>query len=676
MNIEYHPAICPYCSCGCGIYLVVKDGQIIGQEPWKDHPINEGKNCPKGKNAYQFLYAEDRLKSPLVRKNGVLEEVSWEEALDLIAARFKEASPQTFGLLASGKNTNEDAYLLQKFTRVVMGTNNVEYCGRLCHSPTAAGLGPTVGSGVMPISQLDLELADCIFLAGVNLKETFPLMTMRVLRAKERGAKVIVMDPRETTTARYLGDIHLQLKPGTDVVVLNAMMRVILDEGLEDESFIASRTVGIDELREHLSSLNLEEVEAISGVPLETIREAAIAYARAETGCVLYDQGLNQHISGTDNVKALASLALLAGHYGRPGTGLSPTRGQINGEGTGDMGCLNVFYPGLKRVSEQVVKFFEDAWGVENLPAQPGLPYTVMLQKVQYLYVVGTNPLMAAPDANGVRQALEALSFLVVQDIFLTETAQLADVVLPAATWVEREGTHTWVDRRVQKIDQIVEPPSEARPDWWVVCQLAERMGYKDKFDFSSARDIFGEIRRCVPTYAGITYERLSRTPGGIQWPCPSEDHPGTPTFFVEKFNTPDGLGHFQPVDYCPPAELPDEEYPYVLMTGRSIFHYHTGTMTRRTPKLDSEVSDGFVQINPADAANGRIRNGDVVTLRSRRGSIDALAKVTTDVPPRMVFVPFHFAEACANVLTNPALDPACKMPEYKVCAVNVEVQQ
>jgi predicted molibdopterin-dependent oxidoreductase YjgC len=340
------------------------------------------------------------------------------------------------------------------------------------------------------------------------------------------------------------------------------------------------------------------------------------------------------------------------------------------------MGCLNVFYPGFKRVSEQVAKHFEEAWGVENLPTQPGLPYTVMLQKVQYLYVVGTNPLMAAPDANGVRQALEALSFLVVQDIFLTETAQLADVVLPAATWVEREGTHTWVDRRVQKIDQIVEPPGEARPDWWVVCELAERMGYKNKFDFSSAQEVFEEIRRCVPTYAGITYERLSRTPGGIQWPCPSEDHPGTSTFFVEKFNTPDGLGHFQQVDYRPPAELPDEEYPYVLMTGRSIFHYHTGTMTRRTPKLNSEVPGGFVQINPADAANGRIKSGDVVTLRSRRGSIDVLAKVTTDVPPRMVFVPFHFAEACANVLTNPALDPACKMPEYKVCAVRVEVQQ
>jgi formate dehydrogenase alpha subunit len=674
MAIEYKPAICPYCSCGCGIYLVVEDGRIVGQEPWKAHPVNEGKNCPKGKNAYPFLYAEDRLKVPLVRKDGVLEETSWEEALDLVAARLKEATPETFGLLASGKNTNEAAYLLQKFARVVMGTNNIEYCGRLCHSPTAAGLGPAVGSGVMPISQLDLELADCIFLAGVNLKETFPLMTTRVLRAKEKGARVIVLDPRRTATARYLGDIHLQLRPGTDAAVLNAMMRVILDEGLEDKEFIAARTAGIEELRKHLYSLDLEEMEAVSGVPLETIREAAIAYAKAETGCVLYDQGLNQHTTGTDNVKALASLALLAGHYGRPGTGLSPTRGQINGEGTGDMGCLNVFYPGFKRVSEETARSFGQAWGVENLPAQPGLPYTLMLQKVKVLYVVGTNPVMAAPDADDVRRSLEALDLLVVQDIFPTETAQLADVVLPAATWVEREGTHTWVDRRVQKIDRLIDPPGEAQPDWWVVVQLAERMGYKDKFDFSSPAEIFEEIRRCVPTYAGISHERLSKTIGGIQWPCPTEDHPGTPTFFVEKFNTPDGLGHFQVVDDKPPAELPDEEYPYVLTTGRSIFHYHTGTMTRRTPRLHNEVPRGFVQISPVDAADEGVRNGDVVTLRSRRGSIDAVAKVTAEVPAGVLFVPFHFADACANVLTNPALDPACKMPEYKVCAVRMEV--
>jgi formate dehydrogenase alpha subunit len=674
--IEYEQTICPYCSCGCGIYLVIQDGKIIGQEPWKEHPINEGGNCPKGRNAYQFLYADDRLKTPLVKKNGSLEAVTWKEAFDYIAAALKKANPDEFGLLASGKNTNEGAYVLQKFARLVMGTNNVEYCGRLCHSPSAAGLGPTVGSGVMPISQLDIENADCIFLVGVNPKETFPMMTKRILRAKKKGAKVIILDPRNTVTAQDIGDIHLQLKPGTDVAVINSMMKIILDEGLEDTDFITSRTTGIKELREHLSSLDLQEMEDISGVFIEKMKKAAQWFAESETGCILYNQGLNQHSTGADNVKALATFALLTGQYGTPGTGPSPTRGQINGEGTGDMGCLNVFYPGFKVVSEDVAKHFEKLWDVDNLPSKPGYPYTKMLENVKYLYVVGTNPLMALPDATSVKKALQKMKLLVIQDIYPTEVAELADVVLPAATWVERTGTHAYVDRRVQKITKIIEPPGEAKPDWWIVCQLAEKMGYKNYFDFNSSEDIFEEIRQCVPQYKGITYKRLEQTPGGIQWPCSSEEHSGTPTFFTEKFNTPDGLGHLQAVNYKPPAELPEADYPYVLTTGRSIFHYHTGSMTRRTPKLNDEVPHSFCQINPADAAQEKITNGNIIRLESRRGSIEAEAQVTDEVPPGMVFVPFHFSESCANQLTNPVLDPACGMPEYKVCAVNVEVKK
>lgn len=674
--IDYEPTICPYCSCGCGMYLVIKDGEIIGQEPLKEHPVNEGGNCPKGKNAYQFLYAEDRLKTPLVRKNGSFKEATWEEALNLIAAKLKKAQPNEFGLLASGKNTNEGAYVLQKFARVVMGTNNVEYCGRLCHSPTAAGLGPTVGSGVMPISQLDIENADCIFLVGINCKETFPMITKRILRAKKKGAKVIVVDPRNTVTAKNVGDIHLQLQPGTDVAVLNSMMLIILEEGLEDDEFLQSRTTGIEELKNYLSSLDLKEMERICGVELEEIKKAAIMFAEAETGCTLFNQGLNQHSTGSDNVKALATLALLTGQYGRPGTGPSPTRGQINGEGTGDMGCLNVFYPGFKRVSEEVAKEFGGLWGVDNLPSEPGYPYTVMLQKAEYLYIVGTNPMMAAPDVNSVEKLLKDKELLVVQDIYPTEVANMADVVLPAATWVEREGTHTYVDRRVQKITKLVESPGKARPDWWIVNELAEKMGYKEYFGYTCTEDIFEEIRRCIPQYKGITYKRLEETVGGIQWPCPAENHPGTPTFFTEKFNTPDGLGHLQVVDYKPPAELPDEEYSYVLTTGRSIFHYHTGTMTRRTPKLNDEVSSGFCQMNPKDAAAEKIRNGNMIILKTRRGSIEAEARVTDEVPEGLVFVPFHFTESCANKLTNPVLDPACGMPEFKVCAVNVEVKK
>ncbi len=676
MGVEYVPTICPYCSCGCGIYLVVKDGRIIGEEPWKEHPINEGANCPKGKNAYSFLYSEDRLKMPLLKENGTFREASWDEALDLVAAKFKEATPETFGALGSGKTSNEESYLLQKFVRVVMGTNTVEYVGRLCHSSAVAALVPAVGSGVMQTSQPEIELADCIFLAGVNIMETFPMIAKRVFRAKAKGARVIYTDPRKTATARYLADIHLPLKAGTDVVLLNAMMSIILAEGLENREFIASRTAGVDELRDFLSKVDLKEAEEITGVPVEKMKEAAIAYAKANTACILYDQGICQHAVGADNVKVHADLALLTGHIGKPGAGVNSMRGQISGEGTGDMGCLAVFYPGFKRVSEETAQFFEQAWGVTNLPTKPGLTYIDLLYKCPYLYIVGTDPMMAVPDVNNLKEALAKASFLVVQDIFLSEIAKLAHVVLPAATWVEREGTHTYVDRRVQKINKVIDPPGEAKPDWWIICRLAERMGRKDKFDFSSAEEIFEEIRGCVPQYKGITYQRLRKTEGGIHWPCPADDHPGTPTMFLGKFNTPDGLGHFQVVEFKPPAELPDDEYPYVLTTGRSIFHYHSGTMTRRTPKLSDEVRHGFVEVNPEDAINTRVKDKDVVTLKTRRGRIEVEAKVTDEVPPGLLFVPFHFAECCANVLTNPALDPNCKCAETKVCSVRMEVKR
>jgi len=675
MSIEYVPTICPYCSCGCGIYLVVKDGRIIGEEPWKEHPINEGANCPKGKNAYEFLYSEDRLKMPLVRKNGKLQETSWDEALDLVASKLKEATPENFGFIASCRNSNEDAYVMQKFTRVVMGTNNIEYCGRLCHSPAAAALIPAMGSGAMQTSQPEIELADCFFLAGVNLQETFPMIARRIFRAKAKGAKVIYTDPRKTATARHLADIHLQLRSGTDAALINAMMSIILAEGLENKAFIASRTAGFDELRDFLSKVDLKQAAEITGVPVEKIKEAAITYAKAERACILYDQGMSQHYVGTDNVRNHANLALLCGHAGKPGSGINSMRGQINGEGSGDMGCLCVFYPGFKRVGEDSAKFFEEAWGVSNLPTKPGITYIDMLYKCPYLYIVGGDPMMVVPDVNNLRKALEKANFIVVEDIFPTEISKLAHVVLPAATWVEREATHTWIDRRVQKINKVVDPPGEAKPDWWIICQLAERMGFKDKFNFSSSGEIFEEIRNCVPQYKGITYERLKKTAGGIHWPCPSEDHPGTPTMFLQKFNTADGLGHFQVVEFKPPAELPDDEYPYVLTTGRSIFHYHTGTMTRRTPKLVDEVPRGFVEVNPEDARKEGVKDKDVVTLKTRRGSIEAEAKVTDEVPPGLLFVPFHFADSCANVLTNPALDPSCKCAETKVCSVKIEVK-
>jgi predicted molibdopterin-dependent oxidoreductase YjgC len=454
------------------------------------------------------------------------------------------------------------------------------------------------------------------------------------------------------------------------------MMRIILDEGLEDKEFIASKTAGFDELHDSLSKVDLKEAEKITGVPLEKIKEAAITYAKAERACILYDQGMSQHYVGTDNVRNHANLALLCGHAGKPGSGINSMRGQINGEGSGDMGCLCVFYPGFKRVGDESAKFFEEAWGVSNLPTKPGITYIEMLYNCPYLYVVGADPMMVIPDVNNVKKALEKASFLVVQDIFPTEISKLAHVVLPAASWVEREATHTWIDRRVQKIDKVIDPPGEAKPDWQIICELAEKIGYKDKFNFTSSGEIFNEMRSCVPQYKGITYERLSKTVGGIHWPCPSEEHPGTPTLFLQKFNTADGLGHFQAVEFKPPAELPDDEYPYILTTGRSIFHYHTGAMTRRTPKLIDEVPRGFVEVNPEDAAKVGVKNKDVVTLETRRGSIEAEAKVTDEVPPGLLFVPFHFPNSLVNVLTISALDPKAKCAETKVCAARMEVKQ
>jgi len=668
-EINYRPTICPYCTSGCGLYLVVKDGKVIGQEPMKSYLTNEGKLCIKGNNIYKLLSHPDRLQKPLV--NG--KECSWGNALGLIAKKFEGVSAEDFGIIGSGKTSNEEGYVLQKFARVVMNTNNIDYCARFCHSATVAGLGPAVGSGVMETSQLDIDQADCIFLAGVNIQENFPGIARRVRRAKNNGSKVIVLDPRNTMTAKNLADIHLQLKPGTDASLLNAMIKVIIDDGLENEHFIKSRTAGYEELKTSVSKIDLNEVERITSVPQAEIKDAAISFAKADKGCILYDQGITQHTTGSDNVKLLANLVLLTGHIGKPGTGVNSMRGQISGEGSGDMGCVNVFYPGFKRVNEETAERFQRLWGVENLPSKPGKTFMDIINTCKAVYMVGVNPMISAPDSNNVRKSLEGLDFLVVQDIFMTETAEIADVVLPAATWVEREGTHTGIDRRVYKINKIVEPPGQAKQDWWIIMNIAKQMGFSDKFNYNSSKDIFEEIRTCIPQYAGISYEGLDKTIGGIQWPCPSENHPGTPTMFTEEFNTPDGKGHFQAVEYKPPAEPTDDKYPYILTTGRVIFHYHTGSMTRRTDSLSSEVPEAFVQINPEDAHELRIRDGQEVKVRSRRGELQIKAKVGPETNKGVVFIPFHFDRSNANVLSNPAFDPACKMPEFKVCAVGIE---
>ena len=675
MKLEYVPTICPYCGCGCGIQLVVKDDEIVGVEPWKEHPVNEGKNCPKGRNAYQFLYADGRLTKPLMKEDGSFREASWEEALGVVARKLKGAPPGSVGFVNSGTLANEDLYVLQKFVRCVLKTNNMDNASRFCHSTTVPALVSTVGSGVMSTSQTNIERADCILIAGANVKETYPMIARRVIRAKQRGAKVIVIDPRRTVTAKTLADIHLQVKPGTDVPLVNAMMKTILDEGLADEDFVAKRTKGVGELRAYLASLDTGELAQIADVPVRTLQRAARTFGQAETGCILYNAGIAQHAAGIDNIRALADLAMLTGNYGRPGTGVNPLRGHVNGEGFGDMGPLPVFYPGFRRVNEETARLFEGYWGVNGLPAEPGMSYMDMVESCDFLYIVGANPMVSAPDTNRVREMLAGKEFLVVQDIFMTETAKLADIVLPAAVWLEKDGTTTEVDRRVQRIGKAVDPPGEARPDWEILCDLADMMGAEGEFNYTSPKEVFEEIRRTVPQYSGITYERLKKA-GGIQWPCPSEEHPGTDTMFSNEFATPDGFGHFQIAEYREPPEVTDEDYPYVLTNGRLIFHYHSGTMSRRTSRLDQEVSNAFVEINSQDARETAIEDGDEVKLKSRRGEIRTIAKVTDSIRRGVLFMPWHFSESGPNTLTGPSAGPPSKMPEFKYCAIKLEAIQ
>ncbi|MGZ4943373.1 MAG: formate dehydrogenase subunit alpha [Halobacteriota archaeon] len=677
MNFEYVPTICPYCGCGCGLNLVVQDGKLAGVEPWKRHPVNEGKLCPKGLAAHEFVHSEDRLTKPLIKKDGAFVESTWEEALDLVASKFKatqEANgPNSVAFLASARITNEENYLMNKLARVGFKTNYLDHCARLCHGPTVSGLAKSFGSGAMTNSIPDVDKADCIFIIGSNTMEQHPLIGRRVVMAKEKGATIIVADPRYSTTAK-LADIYVPFKSGTDVALMNSMMYWIIEADKHDKEFIEARTKGFDELKETVK--NYADVEDITTTPTELVKKAALAYASAENAALLYSMGITQHTTGTDNVLSTSNLAMLTGNIGRPGTGVNPLRGQNNVQGACDMGALPVVYSGYQSVAVDAMRQkMEDLWGVEGLPSALGLTVVEMMNaagdEIKNMYIVGENPMLSDPDITHVREALQKLDFLVVQDIFLTETAELADVVLPGGCWAEKDGTFTNTERRVQRIRKAIEPPGEAKADWEIITNLANKLGVPG-FNYQSAEDIMEEVRKATPQYAGITYARIDK-PEALHWPCPTEEHPGTPILHTQKFTSPDGLGTLFGIEWKPPNEVPDAEYPYILSTGRILFHYHTGTMTRRSPTLNAEVPTGYVEVNPEDAKALGVAKGDKVKVRSRRGEVETLARVTEDIPKGMLFMPFHFKEGAANMLTNPALDPAAKMPEFKVCAAVIE---
>jgi formate dehydrogenase alpha subunit len=535
-----------------------------------------------------------------------------------------------------------------------------------------AGLAASFGSGAMTNSISEIGEAACILVIGSDTTTGHPVVALEIIKAVRNGAKLIVANPKEIQLCRY-ADVWLRHSPGSDVALLMGMMRVIMDEGLADLAFAAERCENFDAFKKSLEHFDLGRVEKITGVAKSKIAEAARLYATRKPATIIYAMGITQHSHGTDNVLAIANLAMLTGNIGKPSAGVNPLRGQNNVQGACDMGALPNVYTAYQGVDiPETHKKFEVAWKCA-LDSTPGLTLAEMLDaahsgQIKAIYLMGENPVLSEADARHAQEALSKLEFLVVQDIFLTETAQLADVVLPATSFAEKDGTFTNTERRIQRVRKAIDPVGNAKLDWWIICQIAKRMG-GEGFDFEHPSQIMAEIASLTPSYGGVNYLRLEN--GGLQWPCPTKDHPGTPTLHVDRFVR--GLGRFTPLEYKPPAELPDKEYPLVLTTGRNLYHFHTGTMTRKVTGLNVAEPEGVVEINPVDASSLKVADGDKVKVVSRRGEVIAKAKVTEKLPPRVVFMTFHFAESAANILTNAALDPVSKIPEFKVCAVRVE---
>ena len=670
------PTICPYCGCGCTLVLNVLDNRIVTTTCDLSEGISRGILCVKGRFGTDFVSHPGRLAHPMIRRDGELAQVSWDEALDFVAERLKQIKkkhgPDAIAVLSSAKCTNEENYVMQKFARAAIGTNNVDHCARLCHASTVAGLARAFGSGAMTNSIEDFDKADAIFVIGSNTTECHPIIGSAIKRAVvERNVPLVVADPRTIELTEYSA-LHMQQRPGTDVALINAMIHVILEEGLEDKDFIAGRTEDFADLVKAVEPYTPELVSKITGVPAEDIIRAARIYATAPAASIVYSMGITQHTTGTDNVLSLANLAMVTGNVGKPGAGVNPLRGQNNVQGACDMAALPNVYPGYQKVDDDDVQAkFEAAWGVP-LSGTPGLTAMEMIDAagvgdLKAIYIMGENPMLSDPDTTHVEQSLKSLDFLVVQDIFLSETAQLADVVLPAVAFAEKEGTFTNTERRVQLLNKAVDAPGEARVDWEIVCDLARRLGYDMSYrDVAAIED---EIASLTPIYGGITYDRLRKQ--SLQWPCRDRTDPGTPYLHKDKFTR--GLGKFHPVEFIEARELPDESFPFVLTTGRILQHFHTGTMTRRSDVLDTLVSVGAIEMNPSDAGRLGISDGEMVRVRSRRGQIEIAANVTDRVADGLLFLAFHYREAPANRLTIAALDPIAKIPELKVCAVTVE---
>lgn len=677
---------CPYCGVGCQMELLVQDGKIVRSNGVEGVLPNDGRLCIKGRFGYDFVHDSERLVKPLLRVDGVFREIEWDEALDIAAEKFGEIKDRygkdALAGYSSAKCTNEENYLFQKFVRIVFGTNNLDYCTRLCHASTVTAMLRSIGDGAASNSIQDFEFTDCLFVTGNNMIETHPVTATYVKAGKRRGQKIIVCDPKWTPLVKY-ADIWLQPKLGSDVALLNGMINVIINEGLANEEFIRERVMnGMDafnELKEAVNDYSPEEVEKITAVPADLIRKAARLYATAKTSIIATGMGMSQQVVGTNNVFALINMMLIAGQIGREYAGLCPPRGQNNVQGATDVGCSPIYYPGyIPIINDENRKRVAGIWNTdaEQLSGKPGLSTVEIVNaahdgRIKGIYIMGENPMVTDPDLNHTEEAFRKLDFIVVQDIFMTETAKLAHLVLPASSFAEKNGTFVNSDRRVLRVRKAVDLPGEARTDSRIILDLAERMGYNIGA-YSSESEIFDEIAKAAPIMAGINWDRIEKQ--GIQWPCPDKDHPGTGTLFTERFNTPDGKAKINPVRFTEQTERPSEKFPFILNTGRILYQYHSSTMSRKSNPLNIFSNDPYVLINHSDLVKYGFRDGDKVRVWNDRGTLISTLRASSEVAQGELFMPWHYSESPVNNLTRNELDPFSKIAPFKLSACNIEL--